>query len=264
VRLEDVANRRNGADAVTFLQNLPSGQLFPLAFFDPQYRQVLDKLNYGNEGKRQKRRSALPQMTTALIQQIICELYNRIVPSGHLMLWVDKFLVVGAWQQLFTSEAPFDLVDMITWEKPRIGMGYRSRRKSEHLMIFQKPPRRAKGVWMVHDIPDVWAEPSDTVQHPHAKPILLQSKLIQAVTQPNDYVLDPAAGSFSVLDSALAVGRGFVGCDINEATSPRPATRPRDTRVPAVDAQLDHDNPGDRRSVGNRQRAPGGKKARAA
>jgi site-specific DNA-methyltransferase (adenine-specific) len=259
-----VANRRNGADAVTFLQNLPAGQQFPLAFFDPQYRQVLDKLNYGNEGKRQKRRSALPQMTTPLIQEIIFELYMRIVPSGHLMLWVDKFLVVGAWQQLFPSEAPFDLVDMITWEKPRIGMGYRTRRKSEYLMIFQKPPRRAKGVWTVHDIPDVWAEPSDTVQHPHAKPIILQSKLIQAVTKPNDYVLDPAAGSFSVLDSALAVGRGFIGCDINEVDSPRPATRPRDSRVPAVVPDSDHNDSRRRRSVGNRERLPGKGKARAA
>lgn len=250
-----MANKRNGADAVSFLRALPAGQQFPAAFFDPQYRQVLDKLKYGNEGKRQVRRSALPQMTTTAIQEIICELWNRLTPSGHLFLWVDKFLVVGAWQQLFPVEGMFDLVDMLTWEKPRIGMGYRTRRKAEYLMIFQKPPRRAKGVWTVHDIPDVWAEPVNTNSHPHAKPVLLQSKLIQAVTQPRDYVLDPAAGSFSVLESALAVGRGFIGCDINESTdSSSSVSGNRHPRMPKLIPGRDDNRARRGRSVGDGQR----------
>jgi site-specific DNA-methyltransferase (adenine-specific) len=49
-------------------------------------------------------------------------------------------------------------VDLIVWDKDRIGMGYRSRRVSEYCVIFQKQPKRAKGVWKIHNISDVWRE----------------------------------------------------------------------------------------------------------
>jgi site-specific DNA-methyltransferase (adenine-specific) len=95
-------------------------------------------------------------------------------------------------------------------------MGYRTRRFSEHLIIFQKPPKRAKGVWRIHDIPDVWTEKimNGERNHTHAKPINLQKRLIEAVTNKGDIVVDPAAGGYSVMKSALAVGRHFLGCDI--------------------------------------------------
>ena len=95
-------------------------------------------------------------------------------------------------------------------------MGYRTRRRSEHLLVLQKPPRRAKGVWKRHDIPDVWQEPAQRGGGGvHPKPVGLQGALIEAVSNPGDTVVDPAAGSFSVLDACRAHGRDFVGCDIN-------------------------------------------------
>ena len=42
-------NFRNKADGLTLLASLPE-QSIKTAFFDPQYRGVLDKLSYGNEG----------------------------------------------------------------------------------------------------------------------------------------------------------------------------------------------------------------------
>ena len=92
-------------------------------------------------------------------------------------------------------------------------MGYRSRRVSEYLVIMQKAPRRAKGVWALHDIPDVWEE-KVTDDAPHAKPIGLQSRLIEATTNVGDIVLDPAAGSYSVLKACQRLNRRFLGCDI--------------------------------------------------
>lgn len=41
----------------------------------------------------------------------------------------------------------------------------------------------------------------------------LQARLITAVTDPSDVVLDPAAGSYSVMTAAHQVGRQFLGCD---------------------------------------------------
>jgi hypothetical protein len=40
-------------DALALLRSLP-GSCSPLGFFDPQYRGVMDKLKFGNEGARQK------------------------------------------------------------------------------------------------------------------------------------------------------------------------------------------------------------------
>ena len=94
---------------------------------------------------------------------------------------------------------------MVTWHKGRMGMGYRTRRTSEHLVVLQKAPRRARGVWTRHDIPDVWTERASG-SHAHAKPVRLQEALIRAVTKPGDVVLDPAAGGYSVLAAAEAVG----------------------------------------------------------
>lgn len=183
-------------------------------FLDPQYRGVLDKLRYGNEGVlRGQRRAALPQMGEDVIREFIRGIDRVLRPSGHLFLWIDKYHLctgVSGWM----ADTALAIVDMVTWHKERIGMGYRTRRTSEHLIVLQKRPVRAKGVWTRHDIPDVWTERPARRAHAHAKPVALQAALIEAVTAPGDLVLDPAAGSFSVLAAAASAGRDFVGCDV--------------------------------------------------
>ena len=188
----------------------------PIVFFDPQYRTILDKQNYGNEGKtRGKKRASLPQMSVEVISNFLEEIERVLIPSGHLMLWVDKF-ILGTGINLLLKGHNLKVVDLITWDKQKMGMGYRTRRYSEHLIIAQKPPIRAKGVWRVHDIPDVWSERVENGgrNHTHAKPILLQKRLIEAVTNVGDIVLDPAAGGYSVMRAALETGRHFLGCDL--------------------------------------------------
>jgi site-specific DNA-methyltransferase (adenine-specific) len=208
-------NSRQKMDGLKLLEKLETNSI-PLVFFDPQYRSILDKQNYGNEGEgRQKDRSELPQMTNPMIKNFLKEIERVLIPSGHLMLWVDKYILCSGIHILMESIG-LQLVDMITWNKQRMGMGYRSRRYSEHLIVFQKLPVRAKGVWRVHDIPDVWTEKIENgdKNHTHAKPIELQKKLIKAVTNKGDIVVDPCAGGYSVMKSVLAMERHFIGCDI--------------------------------------------------
>jgi len=134
------------------------------------------------------------------------------MPTGHLLLWTDKFHLctgLGPW----LDKTNLDIVDLIVWNKLRIGMGYRTRRVSEYLVVMQKAPRRAKGVWALHDITDVWNE-KVTNDGPHAKPVGLQSRLIEAITNTRDIVIDPAAGSYSVLKACQRTNRHFLGCDI--------------------------------------------------
>ena len=205
-------NRKNKANGLDLIAEI-GDELIATAFFDPQYRGVLDKLRYGNEGRgRGKGRCSLIQMDEDIIIRFIREIDRVLKKSGYLFLWLDKFhLCQGIWNWLADTE--LNLVDLITWDKERIGMGYRSRRRSEYLLVLQKAPVRAKGYWTDHAIPDVWAEKT-TKAHPHSKPVELQQRLIKATTKEGYYVLDPAAGGYSVLEACRRVGRDFIGGDI--------------------------------------------------
>lgn len=199
-------------DGLQLIGRLPKASI-PLVFFDPQYREILDKQNYGNEGERQKERSRLPQMMPSTIREFIRAIDDILMPSGHLMFWTDKFnLCEGNVKPLF-SNTELQIVGMIIWDKGKIGNGYRERSRGEFLAIIQKAPKKAKGVWALHDIPDVWPETKDK-SHAHAKPLGLLKKLIEAVTNPGDLVVDPAAGGYNVLEAAAWTGRRFLGCDV--------------------------------------------------
>lgn len=199
--------------AAQLLAQIPDG-CAALAIFDPQYRTGLDRLKYGNEGSRQKARYRLPQMTDDTIRFLVGELARVLRPSGHLMLWVDKF-AVGSGQHLrYLWGSPLQVVDLIHWNKLAIGMGRRARCTSEYLVVAQRPPIRAKGVWTDHRINDSWPEQSDRTIHPHAKPTQLTERLIRSVTKRGDLVVDPCAGSFGVLHACHRSGRDFVGCDL--------------------------------------------------
>jgi len=104
-------------------------------------------------------------------------------------------------------------VDLIAWDSLRAGMGYRTRRRGDYLVVLQKRPIKAKSTWRDHGIPNRWPEKVKRTEHPHIKPIELIRRLIGAVTNPGDLVVDPAAGSFVAMRAANQLGRDFIGCD---------------------------------------------------
>lgn len=206
-------NFKNKVEGLCLLNQIEDNSI-KVCLFDPQYRGVLDKLKYGNEGKQRGiARATLPQMSEEMIIDFIREIDRVLTPSGHLFLWVDKFhLCQGILRWI--EHTNLNLVDMITWDKGKIGMGYRTRRKSEYLIVLQKSPVRAKGCWNDHAIPDVWWEKVKNKQHPHVKPFELQKRLIEATSNEEDYVLDPCAGSYLILDICKEINRNFIGGDI--------------------------------------------------
>ena len=209
-----IVNCRMKMDGLKLLGKLPDGAI-PAAFLDPQYRGILDKMSYGNEGEsRGKSRSALQQMEYDTITAFVQEIDRVLLPTGHLFLWMDKFELLNGFRS-WVEGSNLDVVDLINWDKDRMGMGYRSRRVTEYCVVLQKHPRKAKGVWKIHNIPDTWREKAPKGKHPHRKPISLQGQLLTAVTNEGDLVLDPCAGDFTVLESCKLHGRNFLGCDLN-------------------------------------------------
>ena len=213
-------NFKNKTDGIDLLASLDSNSI-KVAFFDPQYRGLLNKMSYGNEGARQENRCNLKQMSNDEISQFITEFERVLKPSGYLFLWVDKFhLCEGIKQQFIDKTADLQCVDMITWNKQKMGMGYRTRRKSEYLIIIQKKPILAKATWSLHNIPDVWDE-KVVKTHPHSKPVGLQKQLICATTEIDDVVCDPAAGGYSVMQACQETNRNFIGGDIEFGELPK-------------------------------------------
>ena len=204
-------NVPQSGDALTLLRTLPDS-CTPLLFFDPQHRDVLDKLKFGNEGARQKGRAQLPAMTSDYVDMCCREAARVLRPSGYLLQWVDTFRLCEAYHLRIADV--LKCVDLIAWDSLRPSMGKRSRRRGDYLLVLQRRPLVANSTWRDHSIPSRWQEKVDRTIHPHVKPVGLIMRLIGAVTNPGELVVDPAAGSFAVMRAANQLGRDFIGCDI--------------------------------------------------
>jgi site-specific DNA-methyltransferase (adenine-specific) len=207
-------NVRQRGDALELLRSLPPA-CSPLVFFDPQFRALLERQSYGNEGERQPDRAKLPAMSEDYIDACCREIARVLAPSGYCMRWAETFAVCEGHHLRVKDVLP--CVDKIVWDSLRMGMGYRSRHRGDELLILQRPPIRAKDTWWDHGIPNRWpekVEPAARRKHPHIKPAGLIGRLIEAVTFPDERVVDPCAGSFVVLDECRRLRRRFIGCDI--------------------------------------------------
>jgi site-specific DNA-methyltransferase (adenine-specific) len=138
------------------------------------------------------------------------EIARVLVPSGYCMHWLDTYRLCEA-HHLRVADC-LKSVDLIAWDNLRLGMGKRSRRRGDYLLVLQKPPKTAKN-WRDHSISNRWVEKVNRKIHAHVKPAGLIERLIGAVTRPGALVVDPAAGSFVVMHAALRLGREFIGCD---------------------------------------------------
>ena len=209
-------NIAQSGDALELLRSLPEDGCTRLVFFDPQYRGVMDKLKFGNEGARQKERFKLPPMTGDYIDACCREAMRLLIPSGYLMLWADTFNLCEAHHLRIADVCK--VVDLLAWDNRRMGMGKRTRRQGDYLLIIQKPPI-TPSTWRDHSIRSRWPEKINLKiyprkLYPHAKPRSLITRLISALTNPSDLIIDPAAGSFVVMHAAHELKRDFIGCDI--------------------------------------------------
>jgi site-specific DNA-methyltransferase (adenine-specific) len=146
-------------------------------------------------------------MNEDYIDAVCIEIARVLKPSAYCFRWIDTFGLCEG-QHLRIPRECLTPVDLITWDSLRLGMGKRSRRRGDYLLVLQRPPIED------HGIPSRWAEKVDRELHPHVKPIGLITRLIAATTTPGDLVVDPCAGSFVVMHAAHQLGREFIGCDL--------------------------------------------------
>lgn len=209
-----VFDARNRMDGVDLYGAIPDGKVAEV-WLDPQYRAQMDAMDYGNEGARQKARARLPQMSDDLIAFFVEEAERVLRPSGHLMLWMDKFSMAEGVHLRWARRAKrLHRVDVHFWFTLRFGMGRRGRGTVEPMMVFQKDPKRAKGVWTDNGIRDGFPEYADRGAHPHAKPVARIAEIVRSTTKLGDLVVDPCAGGYSVMEACRFTGRRFLGCDL--------------------------------------------------
>jgi site-specific DNA-methyltransferase (adenine-specific) len=106
---------------------------------------------------------------------------------------------------------------MVVWDKGGLGMGWHYRRSYEVVLVGEKPGAACR--WYGgNDKPNIvrysGIKPRDW-QHPTEKPGELASHFIQLHTQPGDVVLDPFMGHGSTGEAARALGRRFIGVELN-------------------------------------------------
>src|SRR5215831_13952597 len=113
-------------DALVLLRSLPDDSA-ALGFFDPQFRELLTRQAYGNEGEqRQTARARLPAMTPDFIDAVIFEFARVLKPAAYLTRWTDKFALCEE-HHLRIPPSILKIVDLIATDNQRIGMGYRTR-----------------------------------------------------------------------------------------------------------------------------------------
>lgn len=207
-------NSKNKVDGLKLLKSLKNESV-KVTFFDPQYRGIMDRMKYGNEGERQKKRFLLKQMSEKLIIKFIKEIERVSMKSSYLFLWIDKFHLCEGVQN-WIEKTDFKIVDLITWNKDKMGMGYRTRNQCEYVLLIQKKPTKVKDYWFVKNVRDIWTEKISKKTHPHMKPAELQAELIKSTTKISDFILDPCAGSYLIFDLAKKLKRNFIGSDIED------------------------------------------------
>jgi site-specific DNA-methyltransferase (adenine-specific) len=152
-------------------------------------------------------------------------------PSGTI--WVSGTLHVYLSVGMAMQQLGFRILNDIVWEKPAPppNLGCRCFTHSTEILLWAT--KAEKGSKNRHtfnydamkeenggkQMKNVWrfstpsADEKRYGKHPTQKPVALIARCLRASTNAGDLVLDPFAGSGSTGVAALALRRGFIGCE---------------------------------------------------
>ncbi|MBI3891093.1 MAG: hypothetical protein HY303_06145 [Candidatus Wallbacteria bacterium] len=202
-------------DCLRVLERLPAESLDLIAT-DPAYSGMNDHMKFGH-GRIVGRRSDpanekwMREFTDSpeTFLEFLRLCHRALRPDRHVYVMFDSFSLLSLGHLV---RQVFDVKGLIAWDKVRLGMGHYFRRQHELIVFAAKGKRK-----LAHRaFPDVWRiKRVVRGAYPTQKPRELFEIMIAASTSPGETVCDPFAGAGSAGAAALALGREFVGCDVD-------------------------------------------------
>lgn len=258
-------NRFHVCDARQLPRLLGTSQIIDTTITSPPYWAQKDYGNPRQIGHGQSYNEYLDALTS-----VFTAVFDRTRPSGTLWIVSDTIKDAGNLRLLPFDIAErmkgigWILQDIIIWYKDRtLPWSHQGKLRNifEYIAFFSRGKRfkyYVNRVREIHDIKDYWVRyperycpqgktPSrawhfsiprqgswgrthNHIKHVCPLPPQLTERIVNLVTDPGDVILDPFAGSGTVLATASAMGRHYVGIDIDK----RYATLFRQRVLPSV------------------------------
>lgn len=198
------------SDAVTWLRTLESCSV-DLVITDPPYESLEKHRARGTTTRLKQSKSSsnlwFSIFPNARLEELFQEFFRVLRKNSHLYFFCDQETAFIA--KPIGERVGFKFWKPLVWDKQRIGMGYHYRSRYEFILFFEKGRRKLNDL----GVPDIISEPRIHGGYPTEKPAAVSKVLIRQSSSPGDLVVDPFTGSGSVGESALSLGRRFLGCD---------------------------------------------------
>ena len=152
-------------------------------------------------------------------------LVEKTAPACDMYVFT-RWSILGAWIEAVNMLAPFQVKNVLAWDKGTPGMGdvKGNWAFSFELIIYAKKGnrpiknRRSSVISVARD-------GHHHMIHPTQKPVGLLEELIRQSSDPGDLVVDPFSGSGSTIVAAQNLGRSAIGIEKKEHFVQRSRTR---------------------------------------
>lgn len=251
MRLTDILNKYSLLDARELGDFLPrETKCIDVTISSPPYWNIKDYGTKAQIGFGQTYEAYLDD-----IERVFKVVHAATKPTGSLWIVADTFkqdgelrlLPFDITQRLRTSG--WILQDIIIWQKDRsLPWSHQGKLRNifEYVAFYSKSKRfkyQVAGIRDINDLKDywvryperyspqgktpsrawaipiprqgVWGEAGNYIRHACPLPHELVERILRLTTSPGDVVFDPFAGSGAVLATASAMGRRFIGTDLN-------------------------------------------------
>ena len=133
--------------------------------------------------------------------------------DGHLLTFCNAESYPVFYPAMYRH---FDTLGCLVWDKCAMGLGRGWRHQHELIIAARWKESEVYGASSRTDVLRHKSTPSKKRNHPVEKPAALLAELIEAVSQPNDLIVDAFMGGGSTLAAAQANGRRAIGIELEE------------------------------------------------